>query len=203
MIGAALAAERHFLWVYCPAHRPGHPRSTPRCRGHEPDPVAVLPLVAPRMERLPSLSNFPIFWGGASGGVPEYSRGCVPMPWRKSLLCCQGRKPVHRHATRVGDEYSSIGFNRRKLEADRKAKVDAEGRPRRATDGQVLADAQSLVAAWNERQARRTPLLFTPTIGAALAAGHHLLWLVFADFPGGREAWRARILAALSPDGPA
>jgi hypothetical protein len=58
--------------------------STPRCRGHGPDRVAVLPIAARRMERLPSLSNFPIFWGGASGGVPEYSRGRVPTPARLS-----------------------------------------------------------------------------------------------------------------------
>ena len=39
----------------------------------------------------------------------------------------------------------------------------------------MLADAERLIAAWNERQARRIPLLFAPTIGAALTARHHLL----------------------------
>jgi hypothetical protein len=33
---------------------------------------------------------------------------------------------------------------------------------------QVLADVERLIAVWNERQARRMPLLFAPTIGAAL-----------------------------------
>jgi hypothetical protein len=60
-----------------------------------------------------------------------------------------------------------MGFNRRKMEAERKAKAGA----------QVLADAEALIAAWNERQARRMPLLFAPTIGAALAARHHFLWV--------------------------
>ena len=70
-----------------------------------------------------------------------------------------------------------MGFNRRKLEADRQAKADAEAAARRASDRQVLADAEGLIAAWNERQARRMPLLFAPTIGAALAARHHFLWV--------------------------
>jgi hypothetical protein len=42
---------------------------------------------------------------------------------------------------------------------------------RRATDAQVLEDAEGLIAAWNESQARRMPLLFGPTFGAALAPG--------------------------------
>jgi hypothetical protein len=57
-----------------------------------------------------------------------------------------------------------MGFNRRRMEAERKAKADAEVAARRAADSQVLADAERLIAAWNERQARRMPLLFAPTI---------------------------------------
>ena len=34
----------------------------------------------------------------------------------------------------------------------------------------VLEDAERLIAAWNERQAKRMPILFSPTIGAAMAA---------------------------------
>src|SRR4249920_4078373 len=70
-----------------------------------------------------------------------------------------------------------MGFNRRKMEAERKAKADAEAAARRATDAQVLQDAERLIGAWNERQSRRMPLLFAPTIGAALAARHHFLWV--------------------------
>ena len=59
-----------------------------------------------------------------------------------------------------------MGFNRRKMEAKRKAKADAKAAARRATDAQVLQDAERLIAAWNERQARLMPLLFAPTIAA-------------------------------------
>ena len=55
------------------------------------------------------------------------------------------------------------------MEGDRKANADAEAAAKRATDAQVLEDAERLIAAWNERQAKRMPLLFAPTIGAARA----------------------------------
>jgi hypothetical protein len=45
-----------------------------------------------------------------------------------------------------------MGFNRRRLEAERKARADVEAGARRATDAQVLEDAERLIAAWNERQ---------------------------------------------------
>jgi hypothetical protein len=35
---------------------------------------------------------------------------------------------------------------------------------------QVLEDAERLIAAWNERQAKRMPMLFSPTIGAGQAS---------------------------------
>jgi hypothetical protein len=70
-----------------------------------------------------------------------------------------------------------MGFNHRKMQADRKAKADAQAAARRATDAQVLEDAERLIAAWNERQAKRMPMLFSPTIGAAVAAGYWFLWV--------------------------
>ena len=70
-----------------------------------------------------------------------------------------------------------MGYNRRKMEAEQKAKADAEGAVRRATDAQVLEDAERLIAAWNERQANRMPMLFAPTIGTAIAARHWFLWV--------------------------
>ena len=76
-----------------------------------------------------------------------------------------------------------MGFNRRKMEADRKAKADAEATARRATDAQVLEDAERLIGDWNERQARRMPLLFAPTIGAAITAGY---WFLRARCPACR-----------------
>jgi hypothetical protein len=44
-----------------------------------------------------------------------------------------------------------MGFNHRKLEADREAKAEAEAAAPRATDAQVLEDAERLIAAANER----------------------------------------------------
>jgi hypothetical protein len=70
-----------------------------------------------------------------------------------------------------------MGFNRRKMEGDQKAKANAEAAAKRATDAQVLKDAERLIAAWNERQARRMPMLFSPTIGAAIAARYWFLWV--------------------------
>jgi len=70
-----------------------------------------------------------------------------------------------------------MGFNRRKMEAERKAKADAEAEAKRATDAQVLADAEALIVAWNERQRKAMPILFAPTIGAAIAARYWFLWV--------------------------
>jgi hypothetical protein len=41
----------------------------------------------------------------------------------------------------------------------------------------MLEDAEHLIAAWNERQAKRMPMLFSPTIGAAIKAGYWFLWV--------------------------
>jgi hypothetical protein len=40
-----------------------------------------------------------------------------------------------------------------------------------------LEDAERLIGAWNERQARRMPMLFSPSIGAAIASRHWFLWV--------------------------
>jgi hypothetical protein len=63
------------------------------------------------------------------------------------------------------------------MEDQRREAADKEAAARRATDAQVLEDAERLIAAWNERQAKRMPMLFSPTIGAAIAAGHWFLWV--------------------------
>src|SRR6516164_1674004 len=70
-----------------------------------------------------------------------------------------------------------MGFNRRKLEDQRREAAEKEAAKRRATDAQVLEDAERLIAAWNERQALRAPMIFSPTIGAATSAGHWFLWM--------------------------
>ena len=70
-----------------------------------------------------------------------------------------------------------MGFNRRKLEDQRREAAEKEAANRRATDVQVLEDAQRLITAWNERQAKGMPMLFSPTIGAAITAGYWFLWV--------------------------
>ncbi len=70
-----------------------------------------------------------------------------------------------------------MGFNKRKMNAERKVKADAKAAASRATEAQVLEDADRLIDAWNERQARRMPMLFSPTINAALASRHCYLWV--------------------------
>jgi hypothetical protein len=71
-----------------------------------------------------------------------------------------------------------MGFNRHKMEDERRHAAEREAAARHATDPQVLKDAERcLIAAWNERQARRMPLLFAPTIGAAVKARCWFLWV--------------------------
>ena len=52
------------------------------------------------------------------------------------------------------------------MEDERRAAAESEVAARRATDKQILEDAERLIATWNERQAKRMPMLFSPTIGA-------------------------------------
>ena len=68
-----------------------------------------------------------------------------------------------------------MGFNRRKMEDQSRQATEKEAACRRATDAQALEDAERLIAAWNERQAKRMPMLFSPTIGAAITAGFWFL----------------------------
>jgi hypothetical protein len=70
-----------------------------------------------------------------------------------------------------------MGFNRRRLEDQRRDAAEKEATIRRATDTQVLEDAERLIAAWNERQAIGAPMIFSPTIGAATRTGYWFLWV--------------------------
>src|SRR5215467_12718609 len=63
-----------------------------------------------------------------------------------------------------------MGFNRRKMEDQRRQVAEEEAAARRATDAQVLEDAER-----NERQALRAPMIFSPTIGATITAGYWFL----------------------------
>jgi hypothetical protein len=59
-------------------------------------------------------------------------------------------------------------------------RISAGRPPRKRLPGAarlVLEDAERLIAAWNERQAKRMPMLFSPTIGAAITAGYWFLWV--------------------------
>jgi hypothetical protein len=49
------------------------------------------------------------------------------------------------------------------MESKRKAVAEKEAAARRALDPQIVEDAERLVAAWNECQAKRMPLLFAST----------------------------------------
>jgi len=70
-----------------------------------------------------------------------------------------------------------MGFNRRKMEDERRRAAEKKAAGQRATDPQIMADAERLVAVWNERQKQQMPMLFSPTIGAAIAAGYWFLWV--------------------------
>jgi len=79
---------------------------------------------------------------------------------------------------RVESVYSAtMGFNRRKMEEQRRDAAEKEAATRRATDAQVFEDAERLIAAWNERQAIGARMIFSPTIGTAIKAGCWFLWL--------------------------
>ena len=64
-----------------------------------------------------------------------------------------------------------MGLNKRKMEDAHRHEAEKEAAARRATEKQILEDADHLIAVWNERQAKRMPMLFSPTIGAAITAG--------------------------------
>jgi hypothetical protein len=70
-----------------------------------------------------------------------------------------------------------MGFNKRRMESERAAAAAKEAAARRALGRQVLEDAERLVATWNARQEAHMPMLFSPTIGAAVAARYWFLWV--------------------------
>jgi hypothetical protein len=63
----------------------------------------------------------------------------------------------------------SMGFNRRKLEDERRRAAEKEAASRRATGAQILGDAERLIAAWNERQAPSVSLIVPLAVGLALS----------------------------------
>lgn len=65
-------------------------------------------------------------------------------------------------------------MNRRKINKQRRAVAEDAVK---LANPLVPEDADRLIAAWNDARARRTPMLFAPTIAAALSARHHFLWV--------------------------
>ena len=82
-----------------------------------------------------------------------------------------------------------MSFNRRKMEDQRREAAEKEAASQRATDAQVLEDADRLIAAWNERHAKRMPMIFSPTIGAAITDVQNSLIAKLEERP-----WRTDIL---------
>jgi len=85
--------------------------------------------------------------------------------WAKATLTLP---PIRRR--------SRHGIQSPQNEDRRRQAAEKEAAARRVTEKQILEDAGHLVAVWNERQAKRMPMLFSPTIGAAIAAGYWFLW---------------------------
>jgi hypothetical protein len=70
-----------------------------------------------------------------------------------------------------------MDFNHSKMEDQCRTAAEKEVASRGVTGAQVLEDAERLIAAWNERQAKRMPMLFSPTIGTAITAGYWFIWV--------------------------
>jgi hypothetical protein len=70
-----------------------------------------------------------------------------------------------------------MGFNKRRMDSERAAAAAKEAEARRALGPQILEDAKHLIATWNARQEHRMPMLFSPTIEAAILTKHWFLWV--------------------------
>jgi hypothetical protein len=72
----------------------------------------------------------------------------------------------------------AMGINRRRLDREQaRARAEAE-RLRQGREEAATADAVWMIEAWNARLAGGQPLLFSPTIRAALGAGYR--WMTVA-----------------------
>ncbi|MGA8615181.1 MAG: hypothetical protein WB760_26580 [Xanthobacteraceae bacterium] len=63
------------------------------------------------------------------------------------------------------------------MESERAAATAKEAEARRALGRQILEDAERLITTWNARQEGHMPMLFSPTIGAAITARYWFLWV--------------------------
>ena len=76
-----------------------------------------------------------------------------------------------------------MGFNKRRMESERAAAAAKEAAARRALGPQFTENSVKLIEAWNARQAAHMPMLFSPTIEAAITAGY---WFLRARCPACR-----------------
>jgi hypothetical protein len=70
-----------------------------------------------------------------------------------------------------------MGFNKRRKESERAAAAAKEAEARHTLGRQILEDAERLITTWNARQEGGMPMLFSPTIGAALTTRYWFLWV--------------------------
>ena len=110
-----------------------------------------------------------------AGGLGERPGLAQPVQRQQARLASNGNElnvgAVALDGAAAAIEPAAMGFNKRKMEEQRRHAADKEAAIRRATDAQMLEDAERLIAAWNERQAKRMPMLFSPIIGAAVRSG--------------------------------
>jgi hypothetical protein len=99
-------------------------------------------------------------WGALKDG-PGPGAAIRGAPTRASVYACRIDRGC---GNRTSEPWASIA----KLEDRRREAAEKEVANRRATDAQVLEDVELPIAAWNERQAKRMPMLFSPTIGASI-----------------------------------
>jgi hypothetical protein len=76
-----------------------------------------------------------------------------------------------------------MGFNKRRMESQRAAVAAKEAAACRALGPQIIEDSVKLVEIWNARRAAHMPMLFSPTIEAAITAGY---WFLRARCPACR-----------------
>jgi len=76
-----------------------------------------------------------------------------------------------------------MGFNKRRMDSERAAAAEKEAAARRALGPLIIEDSVKLVEAWNACQAPPVPMLFSPTIEAAITAGY---WFLRARCPACR-----------------
>jgi hypothetical protein len=74
----------------------------------------------------------------------------------------------------VGDD-PAMGFNKRKMEDARRQEAEKEAAARRATERQILGDATTWLPYGMSARPNGMPMLFSPTIGAAITDGYRFL----------------------------